>query len=143
MTANSLTLLAGATLAASLAILAIALLRGKLREFFGARTAYKFWLIVPLAAIASLLPAGFQTVSIERDSVLARQADVPLVAGTSDAAAPAANFVPVEQSIATSLFFADAAPWLFAFWFVGALAAFALQLGGSLAFRSSQPAVWR
>ncbi len=129
MTANSLTLLAGATLAASLAILAIALLRGKLREFFGARTAYKFWLIVPLAAIASLLPAGFQTVSIERDSVLARQADVPLVAGTSDAAAPAANFVPVEQSIETSLSFADAAPWLFAFWFVGALAAFALQLG--------------
>ncbi|MBO6963080.1 MAG: hypothetical protein JJ850_00580, partial [Kordiimonadaceae bacterium] len=73
MTADSFTLLMNATLAATVAIFAVAVMRGKLRQLFGARVAYTFWLIVPMAVIASMLPTGIQTVSVDRESAIAQQ----------------------------------------------------------------------
>jgi beta-lactamase regulating signal transducer with metallopeptidase domain len=44
-------------LAAGAAILLVMLLRAPVRRLFGATAAYALWLVVPLAALASLLPA--------------------------------------------------------------------------------------
>lgn len=132
MTADSFTLLMNATVAATIAILGVVLLRGKLRQLFGARVAYGFWLIVPMAVIASMLPSGFQAVSSERDSATILP-PTELVASTNTAAAPVA---PSQVQLAgeTALSFADVAPWLFAIWGVGAIGAFAMQLGAHWRF---------
>lgn len=128
MTADSFTLLMNATLAATAAIFGVALMRGKLRQFFGARVAYAFWLIVPMAVIASMLPAGFQTVSFEREIAIIQKIDEQVV-GTTKTAAPATGAAPVQFTGETSMSVADIAPWLLALWGIGALVAFALQLG--------------
>lgn len=47
-----------ATLAGSAAILLVLALRWPLRRAFGARAAYALWLLVPLAIVATLLPAA-------------------------------------------------------------------------------------
>src|SRR6185295_11830712 len=57
MTSEILAVLIKANLAASLAIIAVLVLRAPLRPLIGARLGYGLWLAVPLAAIASLLPA--------------------------------------------------------------------------------------
>lgn len=128
MTADSFTLLMNATVAATLAIIGVALLRGKLRQVFGARVAYAFWLIVPMAVIASMLPSGFQSVSFEREIAIIQQFEEPAVS-TASAAAPASGSTSMQAINKASLTFADAAPWILAVWGIGALVAFALQLG--------------
>jgi beta-lactamase regulating signal transducer with metallopeptidase domain len=56
--ANDLLLrLADSNLAAAGAILAVLAIRPAVRAFFGARTAYALWLIVPSAMLASFIPA--------------------------------------------------------------------------------------
>jgi len=57
MSAEILPILLRATLAASAAILVVLLLRQPLRTAFGAQVAYAFWLLVPIATLASFLPA--------------------------------------------------------------------------------------
>lgn len=44
--------------ALSVALIAVLLLRGPLRRHFGAEVAYASWLLVPLTAVAALLPTG-------------------------------------------------------------------------------------
>ncbi len=48
---------ASMVVAATFAIILVLLCRKHLQEFFGARIAYAFWAIVPIAMIASMLPA--------------------------------------------------------------------------------------
>ena len=43
--------------ALAVAVLVVMLLRRPVRKFFGAQTAYGFWLLVPVAALATLLPS--------------------------------------------------------------------------------------
>ena len=57
MSAEILPLLARATIAASVAILVVLLLRRPLRSAFGAEVAYAFWLLVPATTLAAFLPA--------------------------------------------------------------------------------------
>jgi beta-lactamase regulating signal transducer with metallopeptidase domain len=57
MTADLLLALARCNVAAGAAILAVLALREPLRRWFGAHHAYAAWLIVPLAAAGSLMPA--------------------------------------------------------------------------------------
>ena len=57
MTADLLLALARCNLVAAAAILAVLALRQPLRQWFGAHLAYAAWLIVPLAAAGSLMPA--------------------------------------------------------------------------------------
>src|SRR5689334_5860937 len=57
MTSEFLLTLGKANLAAAAAILAVILLRRPARAMFGARLAYLFWLVVPAAALAVLIPA--------------------------------------------------------------------------------------
>ncbi|PCI59546.1 MAG: hypothetical protein COB37_11400 [Kordiimonadales bacterium] len=56
MTSELFPLLAQATAAVSAAILLVLIMRAKLRSIFDARVAYGFWLIVPIALFASLIP---------------------------------------------------------------------------------------
>jgi beta-lactamase regulating signal transducer with metallopeptidase domain len=60
MDADLLRALAIATVASSVAVLLVALLRKPLRAAVGARAAYWLWLLVPAATLASLLPAPSQ-----------------------------------------------------------------------------------
>jgi beta-lactamase regulating signal transducer with metallopeptidase domain len=65
MDAESLvTALVHVQLASSAAILVVLLLRPLALRWFGAGTAYWLWLVVPLAAMAVLLPAREQVVMI-------------------------------------------------------------------------------
>lgn len=57
MSAEILPILLRVTMAASVAILIVLLLRRPLRTAFGAVVAYSFWLLVPIATLASVLPA--------------------------------------------------------------------------------------
>ncbi len=65
MTPDILTYVMNASLGAAIAMLLVLALRKPIRSAFGARTAYAFWLVVPIAIIASLLPAEYITVSAE------------------------------------------------------------------------------
>ena len=58
MATDLLEALARCNLAAAVAILALWPLRAPLRRWFGAGHAYAVWLLVPLAAAGSLMPAG-------------------------------------------------------------------------------------
>lgn len=129
MTADSLTLLMNATLAASIAILGVALLRDKLRQFFGARIAYAFWLVVPLAVAATLTPAGLQVSAPDTQArslpIIVEQAAVD--AGAQAMAPSAARAARVDAGSFSVL--SDAAFWLIAFWIAGFVVALGVQLG--------------
>lgn len=133
MTADSFTLLTNATVAATIAILGVALLRGKLRQLFGARTAYAFWLVVPMAVTASLLPAGIQKSSFDQGALAFSQVEVPAGA-PANSAAPTTSSIPVDRVSEGSIAFSDIAPWVLALWAIGALLAFALQIGAHVHF---------
>lgn len=81
--AESLQALVQAALASSVAILLVLALRRLLRKAFGARLAYAAWALVPLAMLATLLPAG-QPSSM---TVAVRQAIPVLVVATPPQAA--------------------------------------------------------
>lgn len=59
MTSDILSLMAQSALGASAAMLLVMLARKRVLAAFGARTAYALWLLVPIAMVASLLPADF------------------------------------------------------------------------------------
>lgn len=109
MSADLLAILVRATLALSAAVLIVLALRAPLRAAFGAQIAYSFWLLAPIAVIASFLPAR----TIHLDAVTAASPQAAPVVETSAAAAPATQ---AAQSMLQSL---DLAPWLIALWIAG------------------------
>jgi len=82
MSSDLLRLLLATTLATSLVILILYLLRAPLRRWLGAGAAYASWLCVPVAAIAVLLPA--REVAVEWDA--AGTVLMPMRAATAAAA---------------------------------------------------------
>ena len=61
MTADLMTLLWHATLASSIAIALVLMLRKPMRHRFGAQVAYALWAFVPVAIGVSLIPAPIAT----------------------------------------------------------------------------------
>ena len=76
---DALIALAFANLAAAAAVLAVLALRRPARRLFGPRIAYGLWLLVPAAALATLLPARVVTVAVRGSAPTALEA--PAVAG--------------------------------------------------------------
>jgi beta-lactamase regulating signal transducer with metallopeptidase domain/ankyrin repeat protein len=89
-----LSLMAQSALGASAAMLLVVLARKHVLAAFGARTAYALWLLVPIAMIASLLPADF----VVREPV--ERNVVPTVAqSTNDQITSAANAASTTPTI--------------------------------------------
>jgi len=100
MSAELLAWLSESAIATSVAILAVLLLRSRVRRVFGACAGYALWLLVPAAWAATLLPAPI------REVVVARVPQPLGSVGVATAAAPAF----------------DAAVWLALVWALGAIA---------------------
>jgi beta-lactamase regulating signal transducer with metallopeptidase domain len=81
MAADLLLTLARCNIAAGVAILMVLALRGPLRRWLGAERAYAAWLIVPLAAAGSLMPAGLAWGSAAAVEVTGERAVAWLSAG--------------------------------------------------------------
>ncbi|MBU1374665.1 MAG: M56 family metallopeptidase [Alphaproteobacteria bacterium] len=106
-----------ANLAAAVAVVVVLALRLPARRLFGARIAYGLWLLVPMAALATLLPARVETVRVAAMSEVAE----PIMRASTTAPA-------VALAVAV-----DLGPLLLALWLGGA----ALSLGW-LAWRQAQ-----
>jgi len=87
MSDDLLKLLIETTIASSFAIAVVLVLRGPLRQFFGARVAYTLWGLIPLALIAVLIPA--------RDVVV-----TTVIQPTTASASASASAVPVLTATA-------------------------------------------
>jgi TonB family protein len=94
-------------LAAGLALALVLCLRVPARRWLGATFAYRLWLLVPVAVLATLLPAP------ERPLIAALQVAPSLPPSLS---AP----IPLQAAVGTPAI--DWAPLLFALWLAGALA---------------------
>lgn len=94
------------TLATTAGVALVLLLRRPLRNVFGAAVAYAAWLIVPLAAIAALLPPA--TVPMSAPRALRAVVESPLA----------------QRAVAAGVAVAPT-PWLLALWLLGAAAAVA------------------
>lgn len=119
-----------ATVAASAAILIVALFRAKVRLLFGARIAYALWLIVPLAIIASLLPSDV------RIKPVPPAPEVSLVESM-----PAEQTAPTVPELTTPLsegqepsLLKGLASWFVLIWLSGFFMSLSLQLVGHLRF---------
>ncbi len=121
MSADILALLIRFTLALSAALIFILVLRGPVRAAFGAQTAYALWLLAPLAAIASFLPA--RTVYLNASPV-----SLNASAQFTDAATPTTQ---LPQIAAQSV---DLAPWFVALWLAGFGCALIFQILGQHRF---------
>ena len=77
------------TLVASAAILVVLVLRHAICRAFGAQAAYRMWLLVPFAAVATLLPAPVQPPVLALPMFASDVANAPLAA-----VAPVAAFDP-------------------------------------------------
>ena len=62
MSADLLGLLVRLVLVVSAAIVIVLALRAPMRAAFGARIAYALWLLVPIAALAALMPARLELI---------------------------------------------------------------------------------
>lgn len=111
MAADLLAILLKANLAASAAIVLVFILRKPVRRRFGARIAYAFWLTVPVAIGASLLPARTVVVSSEWSAPAAVEV----------LAAPAGQGVTTAGDVSASAVLA-------VIWFVGAALSMAILL---------------
>jgi bla regulator protein BlaR1 len=82
--------LIAATVASSVAILLIGLLRRPLRSVIGARAAYWLWLLIPACVMAAWIPAPTRVLELRADSLPGRAssalANLALPAATSPAA---------------------------------------------------------
>ncbi len=101
--------LINATVATSLAALAVLLLRKPLQRWLGAEIAYRLWVVLPLAAFAACF------------SLPQPASEATLVAPVTFAAAPA-----VVVRVTSSLRTVDADRWLLAIWLLGACALLAI-----------------
>ncbi|HSX59202.1 MAG TPA: M56 family metallopeptidase [Tahibacter sp.] len=61
---DALGCLAGVTVALSVAVFVVGLVRPALRRYAGAEAAYALWSLPPVAALAALVPAGGETVQV-------------------------------------------------------------------------------
>src|SRR5580765_6143744 len=107
MTHDLLMALGRGALAAGLALAVELAVRVPARRWLGAAFAYRLWLLVPVAALATLLPAP------ARPLILALQ-----VAPS----APSSSATIELQAAVTQVAFFDWQPWLLALWIAGALA---------------------
>lgn len=131
MTSDIFTHLIQALIGTSAGILIVLLLRRHTRAAFGARTAYALWLIVPIALVASLLPAEliFTTPAKTANPVQERAAisdtlqALPKGQPTAQPA-PAQHIVRAAQPLATNAP-ADVGPWLLGLWLTGTLGSLA------------------
>jgi beta-lactamase regulating signal transducer with metallopeptidase domain len=126
MSADLLLLLIRIVLAFSIAIAIVLALRIPMREIFGARVAYGLWLLVPVAAIAALLPA--RLVLIETPASIEAAAPVaPVDTRIADVVASpeAADFVITRL---------DASPYIIALWALGFAISLALLALGQRRF---------
>ncbi len=121
-----------ANLAAACAIAVVIVLRKPARTAFGARLAYGLWLIVPLAAVGSLLPPRIvEIVQTAHSSVLHSVSDASIVAQPFETNFAAELPLPPQPSPTTiarpSIAIAplQIATWL---WLAGAVAMFAWQM---------------
>lgn len=96
-------LLVESTLAGSVAVLLVLLLRRHLRSAFGASVAYAAWTLVPAALVAMLLPA-------------ATRSDLAMPMAQAIVAMPMQVLAPGAASI-------DYRPWLRALWLLGVVVA--------------------
>ena len=101
--------LINATVATSLASIAVLLLRKLLQRWLGAEIAYRLWMVVPLAAIVAVFsPPQFAP------------APTPII-GTSFSATPVMQILPRPEWIAS-----NADLWLLGVWAIGLLALIAV-----------------
>ena len=103
MTADLLTLLWHATLASSIAMVLVLILRKPMRNRFGAHVAYSLWMLVPVAIGVALVPAPIAT-------EIAAPFATPLAPPT------AASTLPLAETAAPSI---DAGIWLLCAWLTG------------------------
>lgn len=96
MSADLLKLLMEATVASSLAIAVVLVLRVPLRKFFGARVAYTIWCLVPLALLAVLVPAQDVVVTVvsQAQTISAAPTQIAVAAPT-----------PISAKVSSSDFF--------------------------------------
>jgi beta-lactamase regulating signal transducer with metallopeptidase domain len=129
MTSDLLALIARANLVAGVAILAVLALRAPVTRQFGARTAYALWAVVPLAMLASLIPA--RRVVVEAGSALGAA-----VAERADLPPPSAEaLLPDAVRLAAPTF--DPELWLLSLWLLGAAVSLAVLVFRQAAFRRS------
>ena len=150
MTSDMLLTLAHTALGASAAMLLVLLVRRHVRAAFGARTAYALWLLVPVAMLASLLPA----------SLVVRDAPYPIgrVALTVPAMEVKSAALPADVAVRKTVPLGDRAAantpatahapagtgmtmpdlpksWLFGLWLTGTLISLAALAVGQRRFR--------
>lgn len=104
MSHDILATLVETTLAASMALLLVLMLRRPVRRWLGASAAYALWLCVPVAAVAVLLPA--------------RQGETQWAI-----AMPGVSLSPVQAGTAASASDGSLGAWLLAVWLAGVLVA--------------------
>ncbi len=119
MSLELIELLGRATASISVALLIVLALRKPLRNLFGARIAYAFWLIVPAAGLANFLPARRILVSDMQP------------AGEAQAAAPAAQSEQAPVALDPSV---DVAVSVFSAWPLASLLAVLWVAGFVLSF---------
>jgi beta-lactamase regulating signal transducer with metallopeptidase domain len=109
MASEILSALARSNLAAAVAILAVCAARPAMRRVAGAGVAYAAWLVVPIAALASLAPARSVVTVIARQPVAA----APLAQGS----APLVTTVPAMGAVTLRMDWQDA---VLLVWLLGA-----------------------
>jgi|CXWL01.1.fsa_nt_gi beta-lactamase regulating signal transducer with metallopeptidase domain len=124
MSADLLAGLVRATLALSAAIAIILALRAPLRAMFGARVAYAFWALAPIALVASLLPARTIILTAPVTSVAADAIANPAAQPASQVLNAASD---AGAAIVASIAF-DPSPYLIALWLLGFVASLMLLL---------------
>ncbi|MGA9343439.1 MAG: TonB family protein [Rhodanobacteraceae bacterium] len=107
MIAETVAYLGSATLAISAAIFANLVLRNPVRRHFGAQTAFALWSLIPLAAIATLLPAPTVPDGVNAVLVLHALTRAPALSATLSSAP-------------------DSIAWMFWIWLTGVAAATSL-----------------
>jgi len=107
MTHDLLMALGRGALAAGLALAVVLAVRVPARRWLGAAFAYRLWLLVPVAALATLLPAPAR----------------PLIPALQVAPSAPSSSATIElQAVAAQAVSFDWQPWLLALWIAGALA---------------------
>jgi bla regulator protein BlaR1 len=106
MTHELFAMLCRSALAATVALVIVLAARVPARRWLGPHTAYRLWLLVPVAAVAILLPAPVRPLAVAQQVAPSLQV-------------PAAT-IDLNATIASTPF--DVQPWLLAAWMIGACA---------------------
>jgi len=128
MSAEILPILLRATLAASAAIVLVLLLRQPLRAVFGAQVAYAFWLLVPIATLASFLPA--REIIVNTPAMTDTQTAAARAIETGAPVAPEAPANAVQVALSNI----EPTPLLLIIWLAGVVFSVLLLLNGQRRF---------